>query len=82
MISHVAAVITGKIIDKIYSIRQKPWPKKQRYLFDLDKELNDWFSDLPAHLHYDDTVRRPVPLQTLSLHIQHSIVVILLHRKL
>ncbi|KAL5534107.1 hypothetical protein ACEPAG_568 [Sanghuangporus baumii] len=75
------SVITGKIIDKIYSIRQKPWPKKQRLLNDLDKELNDWFAGLPAHLHYDAAVRRPVPPQTLFLHIQHSIVMILLHRK-
>ncbi|KAL5518809.1 hypothetical protein ACEPAH_492 [Sanghuangporus vaninii] len=75
------SVITGKIIDKIYSIRQKPWPKKQRLLYDLNRELNDWFAGLPAHLHYDAAVRRPVPPQTLFLHIQHSIVMILLHRK-
>ncbi|OCB85639.1 WD40 repeat-like protein [Sanghuangporus baumii] len=75
------SVITGKIIDKIYSIRQKPWPKKQRLLYGLDRELNDWFAGLPAHLHYDAAVRRPVPPQTLFLHIQHSIVMILLHRK-
>ncbi|EJD03824.1 uncharacterized protein FOMMEDRAFT_19176, partial [Fomitiporia mediterranea MF3/22] len=75
------SVITGRIIDKIYAIRQKPWPKKHRLLIELDKQLNDWLSGLPAHLHYDLTTRRPVPPQTLFLHIQHSVAVILLHRR-
>ncbi|PAV22046.1 hypothetical protein PNOK_0200300 [Pyrrhoderma noxium] len=75
------SIIVGKIIIKIYSIRQKPWNKKQQLLFELDKQLNDWLLHLPHHLQYDLCLRQPASPQIILLHIQYSHAVLLLHRR-
>ncbi|KAH8120062.1 fungal-specific transcription factor domain-containing protein [Phellopilus nigrolimitatus] len=75
------SIILGRIVEKIYSVRQKPWAKRHLLLFQLDTNLRDWVSSLPTHLHYDLSTKRPVPPHILVLHVQHSAAVILLHRK-
>lgn len=77
------AVIIGRIMDKVYGVRQKSANITRAHLRELESQLQQWFVNLPECLTYYISSNRPIPPpHILVLHCQYWSTVILLHRRL
>lgn len=73
----------AQIMTKIYPVQPSSENPKRVELEHLEARLHHWLFELPEHLKYGDTSRRPIPLpHILALHIEYHFAVLLLHRAL
>ena len=76
-------VITGRILEQVYTIRPTTPSAKRAALADLEARLDKWYAELPECLAYDTASKRHVPPpHILQLHMTYWNIVMLLHRAL
>ncbi|KAH0591126.1 hypothetical protein H2248_001229 [Termitomyces sp. 'cryptogamus'] len=74
-------MITGSIVDKIYSIRHVPHAVRRASYSDIESRLDQWYIGLPESLRFEPTSRRTAPPpHILFLHIRYWGAVLLLNR--
>lgn len=76
-------MITGSIVDKIYSIRHVPNATRRAFYTEIESRLDQWYIGLPESIRFETTSRRSAPPpHILFLHIKYWGAVLLLNRAL
>ncbi|SNX86064.1 uncharacterized protein MEPE_04773 [Melanopsichium pennsylvanicum] len=76
--------IVERILDEVHSLRRKALLRRQgkeKVLADLDRQLTDWKTNLPAHLHLESSPSNDGPFPSFfALNLWYYTARLLLHR--
>ena len=77
------AFITSEIMTRVYSVKWSQQSRGREDLEDLEGTLHSWLINLPEHLQYHDSNKRPPPApHILVLLTEYYSALLLLHRAL